>query len=1357
MTKFLQNLAYQFFLLILFLGMQIPGAFASRPYVPESLRPWIPWVLHGHEEKLCSFLAGQEGEKFCQWPGKLTLTLHAAGGTFEQDWEVEQKGWVLLPGAEKIWPQKVSVNDKAQPVLHHNASPAIWLGKGRQHISGSFVWKKLPEFLPVPATTALVALKLNEEEISRPYRDEEGRLWLSQRESGGEAEELLLSVSRKITDAVPLTLTTRLDLEVSGKAREITLPNPMPENFIPMQLDSPLPARLDQGKLNLQLRPGQWSLEFTTRSTTPVTELALPKAPAPWPAEEVWVFEARPELQVVDLSGVPSLDPRQTLLPESWKSLPAYRMTGGDKITFTQRSRGNEDPDPDRLNLSRTLWLDFDGRGYSFKDEIQATFRRALRLEMNPVLELGRVALDDEDQFITTLGSGKKGIEVPYGPSRIRAEGRGQWQGGKIPALGWDADYENVSGQLKLPPGWTALTLVGVDRASHTWFGRWTLLDLFLLAIFTIATRRLWGLRWGGIAFVTLLLTLTEAGAPYWLWLWLFATLALTRAIQTQRLGRLLKLAKNLVLLSLALVIVAFAAEHLRQGLHPGLRGSVFWGGGNDYGEEIFANEESRTNSLSGNAPAAAMQMLSKSESYDQNQAPLQQQMEAPRIPLPGLIPKIAQKYYAAKLDPTRQVQTGFGLPSWEWQSLDFSFGGPVTRDHEFRAILLSPRLNCILAFVRVLLLMLVLAQATGKMWPRPPAVAASLLFLVFWLGTSSPALAEASSFPPQKILKKLRARLLETPHCAPDCAEISALHVEIQNDTLRLVLSVEAGADTAIPLPAHEKDWLPQRVTRDENEPATLRRDENGFLWLKVPAGNHQIVAEGPSLGKNEIRLPLSLKPRRVEAQTPGWLLSGLDENGVPQENLTLTRLEKQQGPAAESPSQKLPSLVEVRRRLTLGLKWEVETEVTRLSGSGQPVVLEIPLLAGESVMTETANANKNSVLVNLGPQSDSFAWQSSLPLGEKIELQAPQNSNWVESWLLESSSLWHVESSGIPALHPGQNPGAHQNEWRPWPGEKVLLAVSKPAGAKGPTLTIDRADLDITPGLKTSQLSLKLKLRSSTGGKQLIGLGQDVQLKRLAINNIDLPARLDGTNVEIPLTPGPQTLLLEWTENRGLTSLYQTPQIKLGGDIVNTTLRLHLPHDRWVLCLKGPRLGAVVQFWSLVTLVLMVAVALSRFKISPLRHYQWFLMLLGLTQTSVLAGAFVVLWLLWLGRLEKTPGPQNEFLYDLRQLTIAFVTLAALGILLEGVRRGLLGLPEMHIAGLGSSTSFLRWYQDRSSELLPQAMVLSLPLLAYHLAMMAWGLWLAFSVLNWLKLGWKNATANGVWKAISLRVRKQ
>ncbi len=91
---------------------------------------------------------------------------------------------------------------------------------------------------------------------------------------------------------------------------------------------------------------------------------------------------------------------------------------------FKTIRRGDPEPEPNQLNLTRKLWLDFDGEGYTVNDTITGNMTRGWRLNTLPQTQLGRVTLNGSNQFITQDKSGKQGVEVRSGSITLDADSR---------------------------------------------------------------------------------------------------------------------------------------------------------------------------------------------------------------------------------------------------------------------------------------------------------------------------------------------------------------------------------------------------------------------------------------------------------------------------------------------------------------------------------------------------------------------------------------------------------------------------------------------------------------------------------------------------------------------------------------------------------------------------------------------------------------------------------------------------------------------------------------------------------------------------------------------------------------------
>jgi hypothetical protein len=431
------------------------------------------------------------------------------------------------------------------------------------------------------------------------------------------------------------------------------------------------------------------------------------------------------------------------------------------------------------------------------------------------------------------------------------------------------------------------------------------------------------------------------------------------------------------------------------------------------------------------------------------------------------------------------------------------------------------------------------------------------------------------------------------------------------------------------------------------------------------------------------------------------------------------------------------------------------VETRVSRLSPPGSAVVIEVPLLSGESVTTEGVRVVGGKALVNLGPADDEVSWSGVLPAVDTVALQAPAGVPWVEVWAVEASTVWHVEEKGIPPLHDETPRPGGARAWRPWPGEELVLSVRRPEGVAGRTLTIEKTRRQVRPGLRSTDVTWTLSMRASRGGPHAVQLPPGAELLRASVNGAEQPLRPDDAGrVHVPVLPGAQTLELSLRVPHGIAAAYAAPALDAGAPSVNAELVVEVPADRWVLFAWGPRAGPAVLFWSFLVVIVLTGVALSRVPLSPLKTHHWVLLSLGLTQVDIAVAALGAGWLLCLGwrqrHVELSPS-----LFNLRQVLVVGWTAVALIALAVSIPAGLLGRPDMIITGNGSSASSLRWYADHADALLPSATVWSAPMWLYRVSMLAWSLWLAAALLGWLRQGWLAFAAGGFWRAVPKKPR--
>lgn len=1325
-------------------------------YIPAPLEPWRDWVLHGHEHRLeCPFVDANLENRPCLWPARLSLDVSAAGARFEQQVTVYARAWVPLPGSRRHWPQNVTVDRRPAEVVARNGGPALYLDAGEYRLAGRLAWDKRPESLPVPAGTALLELTLDGRPVAVPNLDGDGTLWLGRdgrREEGAVENTLQLKVFRKFTDAIPPRLTTELRIEAGGRAREVVTGRLLPEGFVPLSTQSDLPARIEpDGRLRLQLRAGSFTLTSVARHLGAVETLAMERLGEPWPEQELWAFEMQRQLRTVQLSGAPAVDARTTDMPAAWRDYPVYLLTPDTAVQIEPLYRGDPDQADNRLDLHRTLWLDFDGGGYTLVDRISGRMQQEWRLALAPPFQLGRVEIAGEAQPITRLSpASPPGVEIRSAGVDVEAVSRYEAPVGRVPAAGWNNPFQRIDAVLHLPPGWRLFAASGPDTVQTSWIGSWSLWDIFIVVLTAVAAGRLWGWKWGVLALAALVLGFGEPYAPFLLWLNAVLALAVLRVVPAGRFRQVLSGYRNLSLLALVLLIIPFAVNQARLGVYPQLEKPHL---------QTARTLVQETRPL-GQAPEPEQDDLAAMEQQAAGSSLIKEKFVRQRQD--ARKPPDYRRYYA-----DAQIGTGPGVPQWQWNRVDLAWSGPVDEAAELDLWLISPPLFRVLAFVKIAVVALFAAMLIGvglnrtgwlnrlRLQARGRGLA-MLLCAVTGAALFVPSPPARAEVPPPELLEQLRQRLLEPPACAPHCAAMESAAIRIRDDRLHIDLRVHAEHATAIGLPAQRRQWLPGTVLLGGRPAPALRLDEDGRLQLALPAGRHSVELNGPVDGRDELHLPVGLPAHNVTFDLEGWRATGLVDGQVRGASLHLQRelpVQARDGDGQPDGDERLlptqaPPFFEVERRLAFDFDWKASTTVTRLAPGRGAVTVEIPLLPGESVTGENVTARDGRAILVFDERTRVMSWRSVLAVQPQLTLSAPGHHRWAEVWTVTASPLWHLGFDGIPEVH---RPDDEQwiYRFRPWSGEALRLTPVRPDPVEGRSLTLRAARLEHRVGTGTRESVLTLDLLSSRGGDYSLALPPDSEFLGFVMDGRTRPLAPREGVLQIPLTPGHQQAEIRWRQAGGAQLKTATPAVALGRPATNVRLDLALPADRWPLLVGGPQVGPAVLFWGYLIVMIAVAWALGRTGLTPLRARHWLLLGLGISVSTYPVAVLVVFWLFALAARRRMPLPAGSAGFNTLQIGLAVLTVITLVALISAIPAGLLGRPDMHITGNGSDGGLLHWYKDATAGPgLPQGWVISLPLWSYRLAMLTWSLWLAFALTGWLKWGWECFSRDGLWR---------
>lgn len=1339
--------------------------------VPEPLAAWVPWALDGVVTYGCTFMP--DGTPRCVWPGELSVEVQPGGARFVLSVTLDHAGAVALPGDAERWPLDVRVDGRVAPVRRASATgsaaPMVDLAAGVHRVEGRFTWVDAPETIAIPGAIGRITLRTPEGAIARPRRDA-STLWLeaATREAAQE-DTLSIEVFRRIDDGVPMRITTRIALRVAGRSREIALGRALLDGTDPIAVTSDAPVRMNEaGELTLQVQAGSFSVEVVgVRAALDAPLSGSPRA-ALWPDEEIWVWSADEALRQVELSGADRIDPDRTNLPDEWRALPTYLLaTDSGRLELRTVRRGNPAPPPNQISLSRELWLDPDGVGLTGVDRLSGTMHRRWRLELAHG-ELGRATVDGQPHLISTR-EGRAGVEVRRQTIDVRAEWRDAEASGGLAAVGWDEDVQGLSATLHLAPGFRLIAASGVDEAE-TWLARWNLWGLFFVLVISLALGRLSGPVAGATALAVLTLAYHEPDAPFLVWIPLVIALALAKALPEGWLRDVMRWSYHALFALLCLLSTYFAGHELRRGLFPFSEAASCASG---YGDEPGLFEPMEQEAAVAAAPAARGSEgggRGRRESYGSDDFPF-----GGLLDVSGASSSSASSSRSPNLwsyEPNAVLQTGPGVPSWNARGGDtvsLTWNGPVTQDTEVRLWLLTPFERGVLIVVEVALLGL-LSWLLFRTRPRPPAAtgapasastptsATAALVVMAVVGCSGVARAQDGTIPPPEVLQDLRTRLTRAPRCAPSCAEIGAMALAIDAGRITIDLEVSASALAAVPLPGPLDAWSPASIAIDGASTQAAARVEDGYLYLRVPAGAHRVRLEGALPSSDAFTLSFARAPHHTTVTAPGWEVDGLRGGDRIGSSIQLRRAVQDDSTAGEGESGasiRVTPWLALERTFALGIRWEATTTVRRTSAIGAPIVARIPLLPGESVLASDLTIENGAAVVTLGGNETERTWSSVITPRDELVLTAPEGERRSETWSVSCGTVWRCETSELDPVSIEEG-GLWQPRFRPFPGDTLRIHVARLPAAEGQSMTIDGARLSLDPGERLTIATLSLDVRSSVGSTETITLPEGATLQSVTVAGERRAVEQRDRRVTLTIAPGATHVELVWQEPRPLDAAYTTSPVTLSGGAVNATIAIQRP-SRWVLWLSGPAWGPTVLFWPYLVIVMLAAIALARALRTEGRGsfaaIDWALLGLGLSLLPWQVAWIPPSWVALIEWRRRTPQLRHAWLFDLRQLTILGWTLVTAIVLYAVIHVGLLLDPDTSIA---PDCSPLEWYVDRldasgegaGESSMPQATVVSLPTWTYHVVMLLWSLWLAARLIAWSRWAFTSFTSGGMWR---------
>lgn len=1337
-STFIRNLSYIALRTSLYSACVYAGlTLASQEiYVPPELEDWKDWVLEEHPNIYCPIDDTSKKRLPCVWISELSVDLKSNDQDrvqFRIRGHANAESYVQLPSSEKR-PVAVQLNGTPASVGVVKDSPRVFVNRGAFTVTGHIDFDKAPRSLSIPRSAAIVKLSIDGQDVPVP-RVEDGNLWL-QSESSTHATEnsLRMDVYRRLRDDVPQALETWIRLSVDGSDRVETLGKPIFEGFKAISVDADVPVQVtEDGTFLIQASRGESWVSVIAMSERVLNEFTPTSRGSYWPSSETWVFNARTQHRTVDVEGVDPIDP--TLVDSPFGSAPTYSVPIGSTFELTNEQRGDPNPKPSLFNITRQLWLGFDGSSMVASDRIFANVQSETRIGAD--YDLGAVSVDGANRLVTYLDDGPEseaGITLHPSERRIEAvsllESRSD-----ISANGWFVDADSLNIDLNIPPGWKLLWTSGVDRVDESWLSSWwNLWDIFICVLIVIVLYRVGGIPVAVVVSIAILLGYQEHTIPAIGWLVLGVILLLDRQFSSAAAKRVTQIVYWIVLVPVAVMSVYIAANNLRQAVYPQLDTAI--------GQMLMARGDSEVSAVSEELTEGSFIRRQSFELSPPTPASERTRTKAQSADAMGEEVVVSGSFVREKpaQAPIVAVQTGPGKPTWNWDRVTLNWAGPVSKDQRVDLMFLPPPATrivfALVAILHLLMLLILVMAKVGDHIDIPPRLRKIASFLLLGVAATS----ASASFPDSELLEELEERLTALPDCVPGCASLEQANLTMHDENeLQIDLTILAGAKVAVPLPKSDPQTSLSEVTQNgRNHP--LFRDSNGHTYVEVDDGQNRLTMRFNVRDVDDLVIDFPLEAAQISKDVCCWRVSeGVESD---RQRIVLNRRRADGNDVSLSSSTySFHHPIIVERELDLRYEPGINTSVRVRKDRSEIVSVEIPLLEGETVLDDHVTIRNGQVVVVFEPTVNVVSWRSSIQLGDELVITAPSYSKRTERWFVRGSDFWQFEGSGVTPSQSERNATLYV----PRQGETLVLKLTKPTPVPGNTLTVKNVELTSTVGSRASTNSAHFRIESSVASNFTLELPTGSILEGMAIDGRDQPLTT-GTIISFPITHGEHVYAVNWRMEDALGWLYRTPDLAIDGGARNVSHTVQLAKSRWILLLGGPAIGSAVLFWGVVIVSVLVGLTLTYLPKFPLTKLDAILVAVGATLANIWALLFVALWTLgiwWRARTKLDELP--VYVYRIIQIALGFLAFVGLLALFFTVLSALQTPPDMYITSSSilsdraqfstANTHLLRWFADESSVNLPTAWVFSLPFWVYQLTMLAWSLWLVFALIKWVR----------------------
>lgn len=624
-------------------------------------------------------------------------------------------------------------------------------------------------------------------------------------------------------------------------------------------------------------------------------------------------------------------------------------------------------------------------------------------------------------------------------------------------------------------------------------------------------------------------------------------------------------------------------------------------------------------------------------------------------------------------------------------------------------------------------------------------------------VSTTGLGLTSAPDAPDATLLADYERRLYPVPPCLNDqsCAQVQKATLSSRGEAIVLTLEIHAQIRTSVALPSLGGAQWAVAPGAD----VKFARAVSGLGVLVEPGVSRVelfLVAQG-----GEVVVSFTQAPKLVQQSPAGWKVELPAQGAVTTVRLSRLKAVGSEKGVASSKSEAVaaqfdaPLFIDAQRVLRFDANGaDMFTTFRRLSPSTRPASSTQDLLPGEKLLSEgIATSDGKKIKLDFAAGATELTVSTRWDYKGVLSLVADASGEKRETWIVEPWANAPLKFEGAAPISRGGNGSSVM--FLPKPGEKLSMSAQFVVPIPGAQIAIDSSEMTQATGEDRLDHTWTFVARSTIAAPMEFSVPDSWKMVE-SFNNGQAAAvsRKNGKYV-LDLLPGKNTAMMKFKQERSQSWWIGSPAVSIAAPVANLKWTVAVPSNQWVIFTMGPLMGPAVLIWGALAAMAVLSWVLARsFKADFAPNFLgWLAILLPISALSPWSALVVVVFVIALCAKKSHGFLITNRRWNMTQLSLMTLGVLSAVILLSGVYQGLLGAPDMMVAGNGSSAARLIWYQDKAAMdggafLGLSAGALLAPMWLWRALMLVWALWIASAVARSLPSMWTTLNAGGLWR---------